>query len=220
LDEVTATLPSVVFVARDASLKDLLDVRVFEGDRLLASTLNGTSVFVNPGPHVFRFEAANGARAEQAVVVREGEKSRAIAVQLLIGRPDDAPRARNRVDAAEVTSDASARRPAAWIVGGVGLVSLGLGSYFGVEALVRRSDSDRDCPNNRCTAAGVALNNQARTDAWIANVGIAAGLVAVGVAVYLILTSKEPDRAGHAAPTRIAPAARPSAGRAAIDWTF
>jgi hypothetical protein len=102
----------------------------------------------------------------------------------------------------------------------VGLVALGLGSFFGVAALTKRSDSDRDCPNDRCTAAGVALNNQAKTDAWIANVGIGAGLVAVGIAVYLIVTSKAPDRAGRPARTRIVPGAGPRAGWFAIAGAF
>src|SRR5262249_22628357 len=70
LADVNAVVPSVVFVARDASGKDLLEVRVLDGDRVIAETLGGTRVYVNPGRHAFRFQSASG-EVEQVVIVRE-----------------------------------------------------------------------------------------------------------------------------------------------------
>jgi hypothetical protein len=67
---------------------------------------------------------------------------------------------------------------------------VGVGSFFGVKALSNRHDSDALCPaDNRCTAEGVTLNNDAKTAAWIADFGVGLGLVGIGIGSYLLLTS-------------------------------
>lgn len=81
------------------------------------------------------------------------------------------------------------RRMVAYVVGGVGLGALAVGSVFGVRALTKRRDSDAECPSGQCSQAGVDLNNQAKTAARVADVTIGVGLVAVGVATYLLLTA-------------------------------
>jgi len=88
-----------------------------------------------------------------------------------------------------------------WIVGGTGLAAVGVGSYFGLRAIAKRKDSDQQCrTDTTCVGDGVALNNQAKTAAWVSNVSFGVGLVGIAVGTYLIwLTpASTPDRTGKA----------------------
>ncbi|WP_437760705.1 hypothetical protein [Sorangium sp. So ce1389] len=85
LAEVEKSLPSVVIAAREAGGRERLDVRVLVDGRLLAATLDGKALPVDPGPHTFRYEPAGGPAVEERVLIREGEKNRAITV--ILGAP-------------------------------------------------------------------------------------------------------------------------------------
>jgi hypothetical protein len=78
LTEVEARIPSVVFVARDASGTELVDVTVTSGERTLASRLDGRSVEVGPGERVFVFVTTGGRRVSQKAIVKEGEKAQRV----------------------------------------------------------------------------------------------------------------------------------------------
>jgi hypothetical protein len=81
-------------------------------------------------------------------------------------------------------------RALGFVVGGAGVVALGVGGYFGVQAISKRSDAKNACPSSTCTdPAGVAYNDDARRAATIADIGIGVGLVALGVGAYLVLRS-------------------------------
>ena len=99
----------------------------------------------------------------------------------------------------------AARGPARYVIGAGGLAALGTGAYFGLRAISKRKDSDRECVGG-CTQAGVSLNNQAKTAARVSDIAIGVGLIGAGIAAYLFLTSpeSEPTRAS-AGDLRIAP---------------
>ena len=79
--EVMAALPSVVIGARDWQGHDVLAVKVVVDGTLLTDTLDGKPLPVDPGVHKFHYEAtATGAAVEDQVLVREGEKNRALTV--------------------------------------------------------------------------------------------------------------------------------------------
>jgi hypothetical protein len=74
-----------------------------------------------------------------------------------------------------------------YVVGGVGIVGLGLGSYFGLQAMSKRSEVETACPNNACsTQQDVDKNDEARTAATISNVALGVGLAGTIVGAYLI----------------------------------
>ncbi|WP_437972047.1 hypothetical protein WMF04_23395 [Sorangium sp. So ce260] len=85
LAEVEQSLPTVVIAARDARGRERLDVRVLVDGRLLASALDGKALPVDPGPRTFRYEPASGPAVEERVLIREGEKNRALTV--ILGAP-------------------------------------------------------------------------------------------------------------------------------------
>jgi hypothetical protein len=91
------------------------------------------------------------------------------------------------------TPESDSRLPG-YIVGGVGLVGLGIGTFFGVSSLGAYADAERECPSHRgCSAAVRDTRRDAETQAWIANISLGAGLLAVGAGVWLVLGSSTGD---------------------------
>jgi hypothetical protein len=71
---------------------------------------------------------------------------------------------------------------------GLGAVGLGVGAFFGIDAMSKKSESDDNCTPG-CNQKGVDLSHDARTAARISTVGFGVGLVGVGVGTWLLLTS-------------------------------
>ncbi|MDP8999337.1 MAG: hypothetical protein M3O46_04425, partial [Myxococcota bacterium] len=71
LDEMR---PSIVFRAQNANGQDLTDVAVKVDDEPLVSSLDGQALPMDPGEHLFVFEAAGLPPVEQRVVISQGEK--------------------------------------------------------------------------------------------------------------------------------------------------
>jgi len=113
--------------------------------------------------------------------------------------------------AAQAAADDAARQRrkdrqiTALVIGGVGVVALGVGSVFGIDALAKTSDSKKDpylcsddgaCPSED----GVALLEDARRSARTADLLIGAGLIAAGAGVALWFTApRAPEEGGLAA---------------------
>jgi hypothetical protein len=90
------------------------------------------------------------------------------------------------------------RRTASYVAFGVGAVGLGVGAYFGISAMSKKSDSDDNCTPG-CNQTGVDLSEDARTAARISTVGFGVGLVGIGVGTWLLLTSGSPASASTTA---------------------
>jgi len=93
---------------------------------------------------------------------------------------------------------ASGARTAAYVTGAIGIVGLGIGSYFGVHAISKNSDAESFCAAGKtCTdERGVSLTNDAKHAAVAANIAITAGAAFVIAGLVLYLTS-EPERSAR-----------------------
>jgi hypothetical protein len=88
------------------------------------------------------------------------------------------------------TGAGSSQRTLGYVVGGVGVLALGAGTVLGVVALGKHSNATNLCPSSPCSSReGVDAQQSARSLAWAANIGFGVGLVGVGTAAYLLLTS-------------------------------
>lgn len=96
----------------------------------------------------------------------------------------------------------SGRNAWPWVIGGAGVAALGAGAYFGVRAL---EDADaRD-------------QSALRTHAWLADIGLGAGIVGLGVALYLGLTQKGAAPAKQAV-AHVAPSVSPRGAGILVSW--
>jgi hypothetical protein len=154
LDELA---PTVVLDARDEQGNDLADVTVTFDGAPLASRLDGRPIEVDSGEHVLHFERPGSLPAELRLILRAGEKARAVKVRMQSAvpvEPAPLPETPPEVIAAPRERVMSPRHvtAAALMLGAV--IAGGTGIY-----LVLRAHHDEDAatamraglPTNACT---------------------------------------------------------------------
>lgn len=200
LEELKATLPTVVVRAVDGAGNDVLSARV-RVDQTLDASL-GVAVPLDPGPHVITVESA-GARGEAKLLVAEAEKSRVVVVPLTAsGAGAGAP--------AKPTPEALSPGPSPWayVAGGVGAAGL---VTFGVLQLVAQGEYDdlkKEC-GNACEPSRV---DPIRTKVVASAVALGVGVLGSGVSLWLFTRPRSsagdgPDGVGGAANVSVAPTA-------------
>jgi hypothetical protein len=158
-------------------------VKVSVDGQPFVSKLDGQAAAMDPGPHTFHFEGADGTSLDQQVMVEEGQQSQSIAVVL---------------GAAPAETGAADSRPAAspwktvgWVAGGVGVAGLAMGTVFGIIAI-----SDKNAAHcgadNLCDPGTLSGMKSA---ALLSDVGLIAGGVLLAGGAALILWT--PGGGGH-----------------------
>jgi serine/threonine-protein kinase len=197
----------------------------------LESSLYGTPLPVDPGEYRIEVSAPGYEPWSTSIKVEAGGASASVRVPALVKGPE-----------APVTPTLAAQPPAGadtrpppppvlppakhgltagqtlgLVVGGVGVIGLGLGTYFGVRAIGKNSDAEAFCSgDNRCTQSGMDLTDKAKRDASAANIAFAAGgaLIAVGGIVFLSTGRSDSDRVA------LVPLLGPSTAAASISGSF
>ncbi|HEY6464312.1 MAG TPA: hypothetical protein VIY73_29290 [Polyangiaceae bacterium] len=169
--------------------------------------LRGAPVPLDPGPHVVTATAAGMHPWTATIALGANADTQLVRVPPLSPSDKLEPSAARE----EAVVDRTPARVGSgstwgWAIGGAGLAALGVGSAFGVLAIVKRGDSNAECRSS-CSADGVRLNDQAITDAWISDFGVGLGIVGVAAGIVLLVTSHEASpRAAVSAPLRVVPA--------------
>jgi hypothetical protein len=180
LREVEAAQPTIVLRAEDARGRDLVDVKVTLDGKPLADRIDGRALQVDPGVHELRFEAQGMKPRDERLVIREGEKLRAVTVRFADDRqvspPPPVPPPR---EAAPGTS------PMVFVLAGVGALGLGTFGYFAVRGTSQKSDLDACRPN--CRREDV---DDAKQSFLIGDVALVGGLVALGAATILYVSGR------------------------------
>jgi len=158
LAEVEAALPSVVINARDGQGHDLVNVRVTLDGKPFTDKVDGKSIAVNPGIHVFRYEADDAPPIEEKVVVREGEKNRELVVTFKTPGPAVAPVPEPPTPPGVVApspAPAAHSGPPAltYVLAGVAVVAAGGYAYLGIQG-------KNDVDNLRSTCAPACSQSQ------------------------------------------------------------
>ena len=76
LAELDSAMPQIVFSSRDASGNDLVDVKVTIDGAPLTDRLDGSSLKVDPGPHVFVFTWEGRPPVTKKLVLAEHDQAR------------------------------------------------------------------------------------------------------------------------------------------------
>jgi hypothetical protein len=127
------------------------------------------------------------------------------------------PASTGSVDTSTVQVAPEGRGALPWILVGTGVALVGTGAITGILAFSKHSDSDAECPNDRCTAKGVDAENQANTFAWISNITLPLGVIAGAAGAYLFI--RKPS--SLSSPSASASArVRPTPTGLVIDGTF
>jgi len=175
----------------------------------------GAPMPVDAGP--VRVEASAPGRREfvKSVDIRDGQN-------IVVEVPELA-KAANAGSGPNDSGVAASNEPnhaAAYVVGGLGLAAIGVGSYFGVQALHDRNEAnDLGCNEDSCpNKAAYQAEESAVFNGWLATAGIGAGLAAVGVAVYLYVDAEaEHAESGDVA---VLPSAGPRGAVLDVVWVY
>jgi hypothetical protein len=186
--EVQSELPTVVFAARSEG-RDLADVRVSAGQRVLTSRVDGKPIELDPGEYDLEFSALTMQSVRQHVVVLRGERNRLLRVELVpLQRPHSSIRA--------VAPEAER----AWLLPGIfgGVAVLGLSSFgaFGAWGRSAESKLESTC-SPRCSPDQIS---GVRTKYLIADVSLGMSVASLGLAAWLALSAGGEQRAAHSSP--------------------
>jgi hypothetical protein len=153
----------------------------------------GVGMPVDPGPHQVTASAPNKTTFEQQIEIENGSSTLKIPKLAAAAGAAAGPRAVDTdSEKKPVTDEAPAgngKRTAGFVIGGVGLVALGVGGYFGMRAFSKWSEREDNCVGG-CSPAAKSAGDDAQSAATAANIGIGVGLVAIGVGTYLVLSAK------------------------------
>jgi hypothetical protein len=194
LAELDSAMPQIVFSARDASGNDLVDVKVTIDGAPLVDRLDGSSVKVDPGPHVFVFTWEGHPAVTKRLVLAEHDHARR---EVVVFRNAEIPQVESASPATAPAATGSGgsgidRKTIAFGVGGLGVAGLVVGSIFGAVASSKWSAAKSDCGAG-CgpTAPAQGEKNTASSDATISTVAFVVGgaLAAGGVVLYLTAPS-------------------------------
>jgi serine/threonine-protein kinase len=103
-----------------------------------------------------------------------------------------------------------------WVAGGVGVVGVGLGSFFGLRAISDKNDGNAHCSGKFCDSQGLSDENTAHTYATLSTVSMIVGVVGLAAGAYFIVSGSSPQ----SAQLRVGPMvlARGSGGAAEVTW--
>ncbi len=178
LSEVDKLMPSIVVQARDTRGVELVDVRVSADGDVIAERLDGLAISVDPGVHLFQFESPGVPPLQQKILIREGEKGRALNVTLaaMTAPPVERPRTRNPP-------------PLTYVFGGLGIGGLAGFAYFG---LTGKADAD-ELGRTPCGKTKTCRDDQLapiRRKLIAADVSLGIGLFSLGAAAYFYFTDR------------------------------
>ena len=173
----------------------------------------GTALPIDPGKHVLDAEAPGKKPWHQDVDVSQTtevavpalEDGPAVAVPPP-GPPETAP-----------SNGYKVQRGIGIAVGAIGVVGVGLGSFFGFQSMSKKSNADSECVGKACSAQGLQDRNDAVTAGNISTVAFIAGGVLVAGGVVLWLTAKAPS---HQVGVRLVPVVGAGSGGLFLDGKF
>jgi hypothetical protein len=216
-----------------------LELSIERNGVVVPAELYGVEVPVDPG--TITVKASAKGREEFSEVVTLGAKDRkTVTLRGLAPKPGaeteaspavapggtGAPASESAAPAgssseSSVTTDSlqvagTSKRTIALTLGAVGVVGLGVGTFFGVKAIGKNSDAEKRCAGASCDQAGLDLTNEAEDAALISNIAFGAGLalVAAGVVLYVMA----PSSAGES--VALSPALAPGGGGLSLSGAF
>lgn len=174
---VQAELPTLVFTAQSLG-RDLANVRISSGERLLASKIDGQAIELDPGEYDFEFLAPGMRPLTQHLVIARGEQNRLVRVELTPLQSAAIESEQPVVPAPQ--SSRSFALPAIFLgVGAAGVATFGAMGAWGRSSEFQLEG--RCAP--RCSKDELA---SVRTKYLLADVSLGVGIASLAVGAYLL----------------------------------
>jgi hypothetical protein len=198
--EVEQSIPTLVPAAKTSKGRELIEVRVLAGERVLAERLDGKPIELDPGPYTLRFEARGSPPVSVDVVAQAGVKNRVVEATFAVS---------------EAARDEQSPPLAFWILAGVGTVAVGSFASFAILGQEQYSDLEDRCAP-RCDPAD---SDSVQTKFLIADVSLAVAALAYGGAAYFYFAPRGGKESARRSP-RVGVAPAPGGGFASFEARF
>ena len=202
LDDLDRDAPTVVIGAKSGT-QDVTDVKVSIDHVVVTEKLDGKPMMVDSGEHTFKFEY-QGQIKEERVLLRATEKARLVT---MIFGPATPPKPPPPPPKPPATTEEPSLVPAI-VIGGIGVLAIGSFALFGIQGKNKVADLQKCSP--RCAESDV---DKARTKLIIADISLGVGVVALGIAAYMILTRPKAE-------AKVAPRGANATKRANVTFDF
>ncbi|MDB5218798.1 MAG: hypothetical protein JWO86_6725 [Myxococcaceae bacterium] len=189
----------------------------------------GEDRVLDPGPHVVEATAPGYFKAHAEINLQEGG-SEQVTLKLIVD-PEAARAARVAAPTTPSSSPSTSSPPSsapgsdtqppgaeakgpnrtlAYVVLGVGVVGLGLGTVFGLSAMSKKNDLSNACPNKICRASEQSNLDSAKTSGTISTIafGVGGAAVILGGVLFFTAPSSSSSSSSSTAIARPAPPAR------------
>lgn len=168
-----------------------LEVRL-DGETVGRAAL-GVAVPIDSGVHSVSASAPGKVSWEQTVDVAAGPVVQAIAIPPLADAAGDAstgPAAPTPGPRDSTKGDGRVQRWIGYGVAGLGVVGVGIGAVFGLNAISKHNESNEaGCEGNRCPPDAAAIREEAQQAGNVSTIAFIAGTAALAGGVTLLLTA-------------------------------
>lgn len=180
-DDVEARIPAASVRVRTEDGRDLPAKLEIDG-KAASSYEPGRAMPMDPGKHTFRAEAEGFEPASEDIVLAEGEKARVVTLVV---------RSKEKKEAAgDAPKEEERAGPPVLVypLAGLGAAALGSFAFFGLSGHADAEDLRGGC--GRTASCAESDVDAARTKYIVADVSLGVGIVALGAAAVLWLTSR------------------------------
>lgn len=211
LKDLAPRLPKIVVVIdSNVAATPGLTVRI-DGERL-EPTLYGTDVTVDPGAHTVEATSAVGDPFRSTTTVVERAVRRVVVPPFVAKAPvvADTPPPRRE-------APAFSQRTLGLVLASAGVIGVGVGAVFGVQAIQKSDDAKAICDPAACTdPRALSVNDDAKSAATLSTIAIGLGSAAIVGGAVVWLTAKP----SKSAPVTAAPIVGPGQMGVSARATF
>jgi hypothetical protein len=194
LNEVEASLSSIVFAVSDEDGHDIVDASVRADGKLLSEQSDGRALTLDPGTYTFSLTAPRRPTVEITLSVRQSEKNRIVRVELPPPRSISEAPPTSRLPTTPSPPVPAAAQPhpvplVSYILAGTTLIGVGGFVYFGLSgnALHRQWQ--------HCTDDCSAVRRTGKRNYVLADIALGVAIVSLPAAIITYLVAR-PDRDG------------------------
>jgi len=184
----------------------------------------GTAIPIDPGTHQIEVSAPGKKTWSTTLDIADEAKTTPVAVPELeaeaVAEPETTePTPEPKQEPKPAAKKESGSSTLGWVALGVGVVGVGVGSYFGLTTFSKKKEADDHCGDaigqsdaNRCDQQGLDLRDEAKSAATLSTIGFAVGAIGVGAGIYFLATSGSGKEKSARSGLWVAPAVGPKGG--------
>jgi hypothetical protein len=228
---VAALEPQLSKLRIDAPPAPIEGLEVRRDGQLVSAGSLGVALNIDPGEHTIEARAPGRRPWSTKLEIKSSADSQTVAIPDLEAIEAEAPTtaARSPEPGPAPTPDPTRDRGGSdktvgYVLGGIGLAAIGVGTVFGLMAAKQAADSEDNpslCPDKECTRAGRDEINAAKDKAFISTLGFGAGIAALAAGVVLVLTSDSgPSKQEARRAPRVVPSGGARGGFVSIEASF